>query len=279
MKSFLVFGIMVLFLFRPAPAQRIQGFNVTLPYLHQIKQSKSIGANWVSIVVRCEFQGNELMCEKVPNVRGYGLKVALKPHIEIVGGWRGDLEMNAAQWQSYAESIKALALTKPDLMIVGTELAKMSGKRALWVELTKEVRATCECKVTYAALWYEKVSFWDALDYIGIDAYNELPNGWQEYDAYFDNLAAKCGKPILLTEVGYQSRQNAHLTPWQTDPAILDKAEQKRDYRAVFEYFEKKKWWAGALWWELGEDEYGMGFTPLGKPAWKVLERNWSAPQ
>src|SRR5262249_60426972 len=84
-----------------------------------------------------------------------------------------------------------------------------------------------------------QISFWDQVDYVGIDCYaliSDQPNptvddlvaGWiaaptavstaavtdgLSLIAYFQSVAARIGKPLLFTELGYESATDAPSRP------------------------------------------------------------------
>ena len=62
------------------------------------------------------------------------------------------------------------------ILCIGTELELTSGREKEWRTLIDEIRVVFSGELTYAANFteYEKIRFWDALDYIGIQAYFPL---------------------------------------------------------------------------------------------------------
>ena len=130
--------------------------------------------------------------------------------------------------------------------------------------------------------------WWDALDYIGVDAYYpltveedptlaDLKTAWERPIATLETLHDRCGKPIILTEIGYRSVDGANRQPWEwATPGEVDLQEQSDCYRAALESLWGKPWLAGIYWWNWDTDpEQGgpddTGFTPHGKPAEEVL--------
>ncbi len=64
-----------------------------------------------------------------------------------------------------------------DILCIGTELQKTIPKEKEWRSLIKKIRYVYHGPLTYAANFYvefEKITFWDELDYIGIQAYFPL---------------------------------------------------------------------------------------------------------
>ena len=122
--------------------------------------------------------------------------------------------------------------------------------------MIKDLRSVFSGSLTYAANWgpgageYRRVLFWDALDFVGINAYFPLTNrpdpqisdlvaGWQRYtpadggrpEHWLDDLVVfsqSVGKPLVLTEIGYPSHADAVQRPWD----FLHKAAPKYSLQA-----------------------------------------------
>ncbi len=151
----------------------------------------------------------------IGKAKAAGLKVFLKPHCAVLDGtWGGAIApSNLAAWQaSYRSFIlrfaQMAAETRCDLFAVGVEYQSIDQYDAAWRALVRDVRTVYSGPVVYCANWgyppngdVFRVSWWDAVDYIGVDAY------WPQIDASvvsnLDALAAKWGKPVILTEIGY----------------------------------------------------------------------------
>jgi hypothetical protein len=159
------------------------------------------------------------------------------------------------------------------------------------------VRKCFSGQITYAANWddYRDVEFWGDLDYIGVDAYfplsqkaspsvAELKEGWKKWVAELQALQAQVGKPVLFTECGYASSDCAAVKPWED--AMNGKANvalQADCYRALFETFWNKPWFAGMYWWSWNTyPRSGSGnnrsFTPQNKPALDHMKTWYGQP-
>ncbi|MBI3664717.1 MAG: hypothetical protein HY236_00580, partial [Acidobacteria bacterium] len=182
-----------------------------------------------------------------------------------------------------------------DLLVVGNELGGLTGQEAPWRALIADLRRVYSGRLTYASSWgdeFEKLPFWDALDYIGVNMYYPLAETGQEPRAdsprvrgLVEKLAAvsqKYNKPVLFTEVGYPARATAAVRPWETNDAPLNPELQKRCYSTVFEAFYGRPWFAGLYWWKWPSSgdagSYDGSFSPLGKPARQVLAAWYSRP-
>lgn len=244
----------------------------------------------------------------IDDLRGRGLKVMLKPHVDVRdGSWRGAIRpRDTGGWfASYTDFIvhyAALAQASGvELFCVGTELATLSDarRRRDWEAVVAAVRGVYGGPLTYAANAtspgdeYTSVSFWDRLDLMGIDAYApltgrtdptrpELVAAWsrnrygQNMVAAFRNWQAAHGKPVLMTEIGYRSADGTNRAPFDfTASAAPDPAEQADCYAAVYEVWSRESsWMRGIFWWNWTVSPPGPGdtdYTPQGKPAEAVL--------
>jgi hypothetical protein len=160
--------------------------------------------------------------------------------------------------------------------------------------LADTARTVYDGNLTYAANWYdeyEEIAFWDALDYVGVQAYFPLVDApdpsldtlrarWQAHRAALAEVHRRTGKPILFTEVGYRSARSAAEAPWrwpeEEGGVAPDSALQARCYRAFLSAMDQTPWFAGALIWKWhprGSQRDPTAFTPQGKPAERVLYR------
>lgn len=268
---------------------------------------QTLGANSVALVPVCEQRGTHLTCPTAPSVRelksmlaaarARGLRVMLKPHVETKEfSWRGEIRFETeSEWrlwfENYTRVMRRFARVQPDAFAVGTELAKTSHRESDWRKVIRSVRNVFRGPLVYAAHHeeFEHITWWDALDAAGVDAYfplqpddctvDGLVNAWRPYLDRLQAFAQKTGKPIVFTEAGYQSRVRAYETPWQKDPAFADPRAQAFAYEALFETFEGESWWRGSLWWDWTEGgaNWDTDFTPGLKPAEGVLLSHWRA--
>ncbi len=254
--------------------------------------------------------------KRIELVHNAGFKVFVKPHIWIHspsdGKWRSDIyptsDENWKLWQeSYREFILRYARlaqqANAEMFCVGTELTRISVEKPIfWGTLIKEVKAIYSGKITYAANWYneyEKVEFWDNLDYIGIQAYfplvenknpstQQISEGWSQYLPTLKAIHDKHKRKVLFTELGYKSTADSAEKPWEwvDNPETHDKSlsneTQVNCYEAFFDIVWEKEWFAGVHIWQLRPDyeerhrgENHLDFTPLGKPAEGVIAKGF----
>lgn len=209
----------------------------------------------------------------VSKAREMGFKVFLRLSIYLDSGWGGDImPLNLSSWLKSYKSyiIHYSSLAEVDGFVLGTELCSID-KRGEFRELVKEIRRSYSGRLGYSANWgSEATSFWDLLDFIGIDAYYPI-NGNNTWDFVhkmrIEPLLLLYGKPIIFTEIGYRSMRGAHEKPWDwKSKSEVDYEEQsylwslflEKEAFRIYGFFH----WAEAPW---GED--GTGYSIIGKPA------------
>jgi hypothetical protein len=133
----------------------------------------------------------------------------------------------------------------------------------------------------YAASWggasegatsseFDHITWWDAVDYIGVDAYfpltqnadvgvPDLVNAWHgkgldlqgNGDIYgkLEKLASTFSRPILFTGAGYISAAGANGDPLGASSDSPDQNEQLNDFQALFQTFSAAPFWQGAIWY------------------------------
>ncbi len=232
-----------------------------------------------------------------------GMKVLLRPQVGSEGEW-GHVKItqgnNEAGWTAWFASYRtfitryaALAAQEDvEQFSIGSELPLTTHREKQWREIIAAVRAVYPGRVTYSAHLddVQRVRFWDALDFIGVDAYYPLTNkntptvaelktAWQQYVPGLARLSARWQRPIVFTEIGYRSRDGANRNPgeWRQQAAV-NLQEQRNAYQAAFETFwgGTYPWFRGMFWWQWFVDPQQGGsndtnYTPHDKPAEQVL--------
>ena len=232
-----------------------------------------------------------------------GMDVVLKPHVDVVDGtFRADIAPTdrAAWFDSYRAMLDHYAQLANDggarMLIVGTELTSMSTDDAQWRQTIAAARARFGGALTFAANWTDgadKITFWDALDYIGVDAYmpladgpspsvDALTNAWRQrgYVQKLTDLHERFAKPVLFTELGYQSRVDTAMRPWGGASGDVDQAAQATAYDAAFRALWNIPWFAGIYWWDwsaTGPADAG-GYGLAGNAAQHVIEDWYARP-
>ena len=285
-----------------------------------LEEIRDLGASDVQLVVRWaqdDVRATRLTADQsvtpddallewvVEEARRRGLRTFILPvvHLRVRRGrdWRGrlapvDLD---AWWRSYTRFVLHYARlarrSGASMLAVGSELLTMEGHEARWRALVRDVRrAFPKGRLTYSANWdhFEPVPFWDALDVVGVTAYQPLSRdrdpdeaallrGWRPFANHLRSWAARHGHRYVITEVGYPSHPLAARRPWDhTRGGPPDPALQLRCYRALFQAWHADPRLDGVFVWNWfgvgGPDD--PGYTPRGKPAAFVLRR-WYRPQ
>ena len=228
------------------------------------------------------------------------------------GKWRSDIfPSNDENWELWKSTYRDFILRyaslaeegQAEMFCIGTEFSRLSVEKPnFWKALIQEVRNVYSGKITYAANWYqeyEDIHFWNKLDYIGIQAYfplvkNEYPtvqqisDGWNKYLSDLSSVHKKYNRRIIFTEMGYKSTADSAIKPWEwmDDPYSTSKSysykTQENCYQAFFNTIWPKPWIAGVHIWNLRDDKLeehpdkkNLDFTPIGKPAEKVIAKGF----
>ncbi len=221
-----------------------------------------------------------------------GMKVFLKPQLWVRGSSTTQLDFRDpaerkewfAQYGKFIDHYARLATRiHADLFAVGVELTNLSRYSAPWRTIIAHVRRIYPGPLVYAANFgseFDHVTFWNDLDYIGLDEYYPLPPNLSTTSLVrrVERVAVEYRRPVLFTEVGFPSLVNAQQQPWNNSPRAISLEEQERCYQAIFRAFYRQPWFEGMYWWKVGTNDAGGpddgSFTPWGKPAMQVV-REW----
>ena len=294
-------------------------------FKQELQNLKKDNANYVDLIIPLYqkdaassviFAGGDTptdasIIDAIDYAHSLGLKVALKPHVELqTGAWRATIDpTNRYTWfLNYASILNHYALIakthKVEQFVVGTELVYLTDAKhnplntLLWRWLIQNIRVTYKGSISYAANWgpgiwdeKNKIGFWDAVDVVGVDAYypvgtdaennsvEYLTSSWATYADDVAKFSKKVGKPIIFSELGYRSATGAHTKPWDFGNATSSNTvEQANLYEALFRYWSNSPYVAGVHIWgfestkQIGPDD--AGYSPQNKPAEQVIQ-NW----
>lgn len=219
----------------------------------------------------------------INNIRDKGAQsFMLKPLIsfKVLGfDFWGDFQAESEeQWLQIETSFRKLLLAYAEtsilnpevkMLCIGNELFHFSKLRPEFFRETAILirNQYPNLKLTYAANWdeYEHITFWDALDYIGVNPYFPLvnkptPSVFELEEAYLSikvklsNLSTQQNKPMLFTEYGFRSIDYGAWKAWElpdiiTGPVTYNPEVQKNAYQAFYNTFWKEKWVAGGFFW------------------------------
>jgi hypothetical protein len=236
-----------------------------------------------------------------------GMKVMLRPIVDLSSDdahWRADIGTafrTRKAWSTWFASYNAFIGNYAsvaerygaDMFCIGVEMEGVSRRTTEWRQVAANVRARYAGPIVYSANWggeEARITWWDAVDYIGVDAYYELSDvnnptlaalkaAWisRGYVAVLERLATTFQRPVLITELGYRSINGAARAPWDWSvTGAVDFQEQADAYQAAFETFRGRPWLAGIYWynWDVEPADDGSDadrYTPRGKPAEEIL--------
>ncbi len=118
--------------------------------------------------------------------RDAGLEVALVPTIgDFRGLSRSDIRMrNETDWREWFRQYEQVVSDVADLattsgavgLTIGMELRGTAAREHQWRAVAEAARSRFDGWLTYAANWddYQSVQWWDAVDFVGVQAYFEL---------------------------------------------------------------------------------------------------------
>ena len=235
-----------------------------------------------------------------------GLKVLLVPHLWVESGeWRALIDPgDDAAWARWAASYRAFILTWADVAREGeAEMLSVGVELRSWVttprvgsmlRIINDVRSVYPGLLTYSANWDDvgDTMILGAIDLIGINAFypladhdgaspEELAKGGSKVAASLEALARETGLPVVLTEIGYITRTDPAVRPWEWPDGMkgvrVDERAQAEAYAALIAPFLDARWCAGFFIWRTYADpddvsqEAEWGFSPRGKLAELVV--------
>ena len=190
------------------------------------------------------------------------------------------LDARSARWRAWSRQVAYLSNPQP----IATLNARRAELERHWRSLVRSIRSIYRGQLTYAANFdhYREVTFWDALDVVGINAYftlrsepsdrapraAELSSAWT---TVFDEIAAfraqaDLEQPVLFTELGYTQRRNSTVHPWAQsgfapfgDQLLIYEDEPIAPEERAGALFalrqvalcQARNWFAGLLYWKL----------------------------
>lgn len=328
MKFNVVFIILLGLISHIITAQdKIKGITMVAPpsefHNNPLEKIGAVNANWTTLVPFAFMrQGDQKLVYDTPgqwwgersegvrkcviSAHAAGLKIMLKPQIYIPGSWIGDLDVEElGHWDTWESQYKAYIMTMVDIAVaegvqmfcIGTEINHSAEKREhFWRAMIKDIRAVYDGQLTYSANWdsYDKVPFWDALDYIGISAYfpltdtatprfEELLSEWKPIVKKLSRYSKRRHKQILFTEFGYLSVDGCAFRAWELEKKVdqlsINEQAQANALESLFLAFWSEDFWAGGFLWKWfpnmkGHEGYiAKDYTPQNKEAQTVIER------
>lgn len=237
----------------------------------------------------------------VADARVAGMTAMVKPQLWLGGGgFVGAIAMKSEEdWRRWFDAYRRFVVhhavvaeaAGAALYCVGTELVGTQVREKQWRRTIAALRLATGAPLTYAANWAvnaPNVTFWDALDAVGVDFYDALSKEAKVSDSALEAgvrgaakplvaLADRVKKPVIFTEAGYPPVRGAWIAP-HDDSSGRPRAPEDaaRAVAAVFRALDGQKWWRGVYWWKAFSDGRparpdGKGFNLLGTPAEKAV--------
>jgi hypothetical protein len=245
-----------------------------------------------------ETPSDDSIIQAIREAQALGMRTAIAPHIKVDDGtFRGEIAPSdrAAWYASYRQMLVHYASlaqrAKASLLLVGSELVSMSEDTPAWESLIADARSRFTGQLTYGANWVdeaEDIHFWNKLDAVGIDAYmpltpddptptiDQIQAAWQPYISRMRKVGDDEQKPVLLTEIGYTSREGTAQAPATEGDGPISEQAQADAYAGAFRALGHQAWISGMLIWDWSADgrEGPGGYSPQGKEAQTVM-RLW----
>lgn len=282
----------------------------------------AVNINWVAMLPYNSFEidkahinfdtGNwwgetvEGISEGIRLAQAQNIKTMIKPQLWSRDLWIGDMNYQTqAEWDSFhtdytqficywahiADSLQA------DMLCIGTEIKYSAMNHAgYWRDLIDTIEQIYSGPLTYAPNWdeYNQITFWDKLDYIGVDAYFslipdktpsvcDLKEAWLPIVDEIEQVHLQYNKPVLFTEFGYLSLDGCAYETWKLEKdrgsVNINEQAQANAVQALLETFGEKTWWAGGFQWKwysdilLSSRSYADDYTPQNKQCNEVLKQ------
>lgn len=280
----------------------------------EMNKLRNLGSNWISYHPYAWIRNDgtlrfnhSLQQPSVLRSLAFGqqlkMHVLLKPHIGYWGSrfrWRGAIHFaHEKEWKRFFRSYTRWIVLqarlaqrgRAALFSIGVEYQKTLHREADWRRVIRAVRKVYTGPLTYSANWdaYHKVPFWDALDYIGIQAYfplskqsnpsvHTLHQAWKPIFQSLRAFSKKHRKKIIFTELGYNRASHTAARPWDHQEGGKNALQIKsRCVRVALQEVRSQPYILGAfLWkWFPSPSNDASNYT-LQYPAMKqILQKAW----
>lgn len=297
--------------------QELRSWGATWVSLTPFGRTMDLRPTGVDLTFESPFEENRAhVLAAIRQAHAAGLKVLLVPHLWVESGaWRAEIDPGTEQgWERWAEGYGRFLLSwaevaresGADMLSVGVELRSWvtTARAPSFLALIQRVRSVYDGPLTYSANWDDvhETIIWGELDVIGINAFYplaqreqaelpELMHGGRRVAEQVRELAQDWGRPVLFTEIGYTTRPDPALRPWEWPDAMknvrVDEWAQAQAYQGLLAPLVDEPGFAGFFVWRVYADpddlsqEAEWGFSPRGKLAeWVVREAftaRWAA--
>ncbi len=305
---------------------QLQGSSPSQPYETFIDEIADAGANAICLSV-AGYQENcastsifidsrrapstERLKSLVARAHKRGMRVMLMPIVLLEnprsGEWRGKISPKNWDdwWEDYNNYILHYAriakLAGVEVLAVGSELVSTEKDHAnRWRSLIARVRKAYPGYLIYSANWdhYRPVSWWDAVDIVGMTTYYDLTGGkeatiprlkkkWKQIRKEVLAWQKTIGRPIFFTEVGWPNQITCAECPWDytRNRHKPDPKAQANCFEAFFDTWIEEPSVAGFLVWEwrnwagqVVDPNKDTSYVPCGKPAMDIIKKYYRRP-
>ena len=248
----------------------------------------------------------------IKRAKDRNIKVCLKPMVNCKDHiWRAYIDFpeedflgEDTYWKQWFESYTAFLIhyaeiaqdTGCELFCIGCEMLGTERKEEYWREVIKRVREVYKGPITYNTNHgkEDKVTWFDALDYIGTSAYypvaraggaikDSMVKEWIKIRDDLKVLSEKLNKKILFMEIGCRSAKGCASMPWDFMHKELEREEEEQAafYESCLEVFFEEPWFQGIFWWDWStviydteeEAKNDVGFNIHRKKAETVIKK------
>lgn len=251
-------------------------------------------------------ENREAVLAAMRQAHAEGLRVLLVPHLWVESGeWRALIDPGDDEgWARWAKAYEAFVLAwakvaeegGAEMFSVGVELRSwLTTTRAVsFLPILDAVRRVYRGPLTYSANWddVDDTVLLGQLDYIGINAFYPLAEregasfaeqlqGGERVRERVRALASRWQKPVLFTEIGYTTRPDPAVRPWEWPDGmrdvVVDERAQAEAYLALLAPLKDEPSFAGFFVWRVYADpddvtqEADWGFSPRGKLAERIV--------
>jgi hypothetical protein len=272
-----------------------------------------LSGSGVDLTFEAPFADNRVaVVHAIEMAHARGLRVMLVPHLWVESGeWRALVDPKTddgwARWaESYGRFVRAWAevaqATRVDMLSVGVELRSWvtTPRAPSFAAIIADVRRVYGGVVTYSANWddVEDTVVLGDVDVIGVNGFypladeagasaEKLREGGERVRAKVHALAERWQRPVLFTEIGYTTRPDPAVRPWEWPDTMshvtVDEPAQAAAYRGLVAPLLEEPDFAGFFVWRFYADpddasqEAPWGFSPRGKQAELVVRDAFAA--
>jgi Glycoside Hydrolase Family 113 len=284
-----------------------------------LDELQSLGVNWVAAIpygfmrssdsTEIRFAGNSAFAENdqsmfalAKDAKARKMKIMMKPQIWVSHrSWPGEIDFaNETDWDRWFEAYRTWILhyaqmaesMRADLLCIGTELCQTTQKKPdSWRKLIADIREVYHGPLVYAANYgseFERITFWDALDYMGLDNYypvrssknenlDDMRQAFAKQKLMLQAQVKRFGKPLIFTEIGYRAVETAGMGTSEDESSAYNEQMQDACYKLAFETYWNENWFYGMYWWKWFSDPDDKGrdadlHSPHGRLAEKTIK-------